>query len=325
VERQIEKSKSVPLFEPPAGLIYHYTGQSGLLGILKDRQIWASHLRFLNDTQEYYAGRSFLERVVAVMRATGQADEQASEMVEKLLTNLDGHDIYTASFADEDAADSLDLWRGYARTVPGYSLGFVSESLREALVTTVTNRPRLSLLGRVHYIPGLGEQYRVEQPLLGLAVSLKDVILELKKTDIHNLTSKDKVLEQFVLEVYTASRGYARIEMMMAFLLPLLKHEGFANEREYRLVHVRVSDKGNEHRKDIGFHPGQSSIVPHVTISLPGEDLAIQRIVVGPCPDPSWAVRAVEMLLERHSIKVRRNDDDIGVKVVPSKIPYRNW
>jgi hypothetical protein len=33
-------------------LLYHYTNQMGLLGILKDKCIWATHLRYLNDTSE---------------------------------------------------------------------------------------------------------------------------------------------------------------------------------------------------------------------------------------------------------------------------------
>jgi transcriptional regulator CtsR len=37
------------------------------------------------------------------------------------------------------------------------------------------------------------------------------------------------------------------------------------------------------------------------------------------------AAKAVEMLLERNGISIKRNDCPDGVDVVPSKIPYRNW
>jgi hypothetical protein len=33
-------------------LLYHYTTQHGLLGILKQKCIWATHIRYLNDTSE---------------------------------------------------------------------------------------------------------------------------------------------------------------------------------------------------------------------------------------------------------------------------------
>lgn len=44
---------NVPGEEPKEPeLLYHYTTQEGLLGILKDRCIWATHIRYLNDTSE---------------------------------------------------------------------------------------------------------------------------------------------------------------------------------------------------------------------------------------------------------------------------------
>jgi len=38
----------------PDGLLYHYTTPEGLLGILgdKDKKIWATHYRYLNDASE---------------------------------------------------------------------------------------------------------------------------------------------------------------------------------------------------------------------------------------------------------------------------------
>jgi hypothetical protein len=117
----------------------------------------------------------------------------------------------------------------------------------------------------------------------------------------------------------------ARYDLLLAHLLPLLKHEGFSAEQEHRIVQVRMPDNDFEHCTDLGFHAGRSSIIPHVEIGLPAGDFGIHRIVVGPCPDPSWAVRAVEMLLTKNKIKIRRGGDEMGVEVVSSKIPYRNW
>ena len=91
---------------------------------------------------------------------------------------------------------------------------------------------------------------------------------------------------------------------MLAFLLPLLKHEGFSSEQEYRIVQVRADHDGTGHGTDVDSHAGQSSLVPHVGIPLPMPDYAIVRIVVGPCPDPEWAARAEKMPLERHDIGV---------------------
>jgi hypothetical protein len=37
----------------PKNPLYHYTTQTGLLGIIKDRQIWATHTQYLNDRREF--------------------------------------------------------------------------------------------------------------------------------------------------------------------------------------------------------------------------------------------------------------------------------
>ncbi len=37
-------------------LLYHYTTQKGLLGILHERCIWATHIRYLNDASEFKHG-----------------------------------------------------------------------------------------------------------------------------------------------------------------------------------------------------------------------------------------------------------------------------
>src|SRR4029077_713313 len=40
------------LEEKPNKPLYHYTTQSGLLGIVGQKEIWATHTQYLNDTRE---------------------------------------------------------------------------------------------------------------------------------------------------------------------------------------------------------------------------------------------------------------------------------
>jgi hypothetical protein len=37
----------------PPGILYHYTTQTGLLGIITSGEIWASHTQYLNDVREF--------------------------------------------------------------------------------------------------------------------------------------------------------------------------------------------------------------------------------------------------------------------------------
>ena len=42
--------------------LYHYTSRKGFLGIIKTKQIWASHIRFMNDLKEQILALEILER-----------------------------------------------------------------------------------------------------------------------------------------------------------------------------------------------------------------------------------------------------------------------
>jgi len=38
--------------------IYHYTSPEALTGIVRDKQLWATNIRYLNDSQEFVYTRS---------------------------------------------------------------------------------------------------------------------------------------------------------------------------------------------------------------------------------------------------------------------------
>lgn len=313
----------------PQGVLYHYTSQQGLLGIIDHGQIWASHIRYLNDTKEYFAGRSFIERIASVMKELDHADDEAAKTVEDTLRLIDTLDIYVTSFSRAEEGDSLNMWRAYARTLPGFSIGFDAKSLGMFLHTARNGdrvvRPEISGLFGVEYVPELGDSPRIKREILWLAQLVRSIIIKLKKANFDPALLRGLSVEKMVSEIKLSMSEYTKSAIILAILLPLLKHEGFSGEQENRLVRLRAKEDGFEHCSDIGFHPGRSSIVPHLAIDLPPVDLGIRKIVVGPCPDPDWAVHAVEMLLTKKKIKVRRNPLAGGVEVVPSRIPYRNW
>ena len=57
-------------------VLYHYTSPSGLAGIVERTQLWATDVRFLNDSQELkYAGHDFL----SILAARQTEDQWVSE------------------------------------------------------------------------------------------------------------------------------------------------------------------------------------------------------------------------------------------------------
>src|SRR5712671_6860096 len=48
----------------PPRLLYHYTSADGLLGMLEGRQLWATNVRFMNDTSELGYGIGLVREVL---------------------------------------------------------------------------------------------------------------------------------------------------------------------------------------------------------------------------------------------------------------------
>lgn len=104
-------------------LIYHYTTISGLIGIISNKELWASDCRFLNDGAELsYARDIFMEEVkkLNLPPIEGGGYRLPGD-------SLDYFQMYIACFCED--GDLLSQWRGYG-TNQGYSLGFDIDELR---------------------------------------------------------------------------------------------------------------------------------------------------------------------------------------------------
>ena len=47
--------------DPLPDRLYHYTDAGGLYGILKDKNLWATHAAYLNDSREFLYGMDLIE------------------------------------------------------------------------------------------------------------------------------------------------------------------------------------------------------------------------------------------------------------------------
>jgi hypothetical protein len=57
------------LYRQPPDILYHYTTQPGLLGIIRTQEIWASHTQYLNDAREF-------RHAIAVVEDEGRVKPQ---------------------------------------------------------------------------------------------------------------------------------------------------------------------------------------------------------------------------------------------------------
>lgn len=90
---------------------YHYTDAETALKILTKKELWMTHISYLNDTQEGKDLPKFLLPRID------------NPEIHKILDYIDSHyESYVCSFSKN--GDLLSQWRGYCPNGDGYSIGF---------------------------------------------------------------------------------------------------------------------------------------------------------------------------------------------------------
>lgn len=270
----------------PAGRLYHYTTQAGLLGIVTSRQIWATGIQYLNDTTEYgyaielirevSAGRKFLCASIA-------PDPISALMDGKWPGETEG--LFVTSFSE--LPDQLSQWRAYSRGGNGFSLGFDWGAFAPALAHLPFS------LSPCVYDP------TIQRQLIGELLA-PHLCPDSRPPDIDPVTALNKLMS-FLSEVIIVA--------------PMFKHPAFAEEREWRLVSAPLPAG----HKGLGFREGRSTLVPYVPFPLegPGLPFSLAEVVVGPTPHPKLSLRAVATLLAQAGLA--------NITVRGSAVPFRDW
>ena len=111
----------------PGEQVYHYTGLEGLTGVLGSKHLWATDIRYLNDTTEATFGKQRLDQLLAEDNTHGFPVPEALKVFRRIWRNFRlTRRPFVACFCS--APDLLSQWRGYGKL--GYSIGFEKEALR---------------------------------------------------------------------------------------------------------------------------------------------------------------------------------------------------
>jgi len=275
------------LSQKPPETLYHYTTHNGLLGIIKNKEIWATHTQYLNDQQEYLHALNLVHNEIdVIMRKSNNAKHKLllKDMDEDVYGN-ESMNICVCSFSE--VGDSLPQWRAYSGTSSGYAIGFSGELLSNL------KQEKKFYLAKCLYA-------KLEQRALIRALV-------------------EEVLEENIRGVPWADKDHIPIGGNLCAYLhryaPILKNSSFKYEREWRIISRPLSCKGTK----FDFRHGNSMLIPYYKFSLFNTDVPFQlkKIVVGPTPHPEQARKAVSSFLVRHGLR--------NVPVVNSKVPYRNW
>ncbi|MEX0827841.1 MAG: DUF2971 domain-containing protein, partial [Haliea sp.] len=115
----------------PPPIIYHYTSDAGLRGILESGTLWLTDIFNLNDPSELSHGLSHAVKILDSMAASGPLEsklftEQLGAFVTQGGVQAAAH-FFVCSFSAD--GDDLGQWRAYADNGCGYVLGFDARCL----------------------------------------------------------------------------------------------------------------------------------------------------------------------------------------------------
>ncbi len=283
----------------PTKTLYHYTSQSGLLGIINSNKIWASHLLYLNDSTEFKYATDLMRKTIhslpdsTLPKIAKDAFTELSQDLENIVAEQFG--VYVFSLSED--GDLLSQWRGYCPENFGFSIGFNQDVIKNILTD-----PNVKL-GQCIYDPELHD---------GIIFQiLKKVIEETNRLakELGEVKDPDKEAEK--LEVFQAKiiRTFAR---PLKIIAPLLKSETFKEEREWRLIlFANNSNNFMKHRE------GNNCLIPYTEIPIfkDGEDKIFDEIIVGPNAHAELTKSSVKSYVKAQRIKVER--------IRNSNIPYR--
>jgi hypothetical protein len=280
----------------PEPIVYHYTNDVGLRGILESGCLWLTNIFSLNDPSELRHGLSRAHRILNQKAATGPEE---SRLFARLFASLDKGIRRSAHYficSLSEHRDDLGQWRAYADDGRGYALGFDTNALEVPFARnhkTLTSEPGTFLL------------------------TYDDSVLD----DIHRrLIDKmfaliprahERCLPDEVKKAYMAQLATELASRVLHAVL-FFKHEAYSNEQEYRFLEVHRADAPPPHK----LRSRPNSLIRYREFDWKSTPrAALKEILVGPASDPWKAIRFAQDCVDEFGMG--------KVQIVRSEIPYR--
>ncbi|USV99900.1 DUF2971 domain-containing protein [Pseudomonas pergaminensis] len=287
-------------------ILYHYTSQQGLLGVLDSKSIWATNTHYLNDPTEFVHALSFA-RAMASHSYEDDYWETFGFMLHGHLNKMDEQDLYVSSFSEKP--DLLSQWRGYCPGGSGYCIGF-----DQRLVAEYCEERGIRLEKCL---------YKHEDQAGAVATIIsagRDCFPSVPHSveEFFSLPTEEKLDCMFAIKDRLngdlkpeADRVLNTICNLLLELAPLFKHEGFHEEAEWRII-------SNKPDHQVRFRTGPSYVIPYISIDLlNAKPDVLKKLIVGPNPNQARAAKAAELLVKQYGY-----DKSI---VTCSDIPFNNW
>jgi len=268
--------------ETPQERLYHYTSFSGLLGIVGIRALWASDIRYMNDSSELKHTADLLRTEISRRLGAGHGRhhlfDQFLDWFTYRITN--GHMLFASSFRAN--GNLLSQWRGYSRLGKGVSLGFSPDYILRCA------GHHSFQIGRCIY--DCEQQKQLIRRVVDAVESLAEA---------HGLDGDGRSNESSYLSIFQL------IESDLLRIAAILKHPSFREEEEWRIVSPVVTDYL---AAPVLFREGTSMLVPYIQFQLMAENdspICLDHMFLGPTPNITISMNSLTMFLAKNGIQPR--------------------
>lgn len=283
---------------PPPPIIYHYTNDVGLRGIIESGNLWFTDIFSLNDPTELKHG---IKPAIDLLRTKSQPDRPE---IEQFTLNIDAiargaieqsAHYFTCSFSG--VGDELGQWRAYADNGHGYAIGFDTRVLEQAFAKVIAGPGHMTF--PVHY---------GEEKIRAIHSKIIEEILPLISMP------RGRGLKSLIMNGYMSDLSISlSVPIIRAALF--FKHLAYQNEQEYRFMQIIAA---GQEISDLKYRHNPYSLTRYREFNwravAPG---SLKEIIVGPAADSRKAFQFANDCLRAF----QREPGSISIK--QSDIPYR--
>jgi hypothetical protein len=289
---------------------YHYCDADAFLSIIKNKELWLSDLRNVNDPHELKSAPVIIKQKFESVFPTSKY---------KYPIDLDSPSSTFFSLSLSKEADLLSQWRAYSRNGTGFQIGIDVDALKACNLTHKTGVP-------VNYRGAVGV------PLF----EVSEVLYEEEEFSTLIENKLKRFLKEYQVPFESESRG---LKLSDVFLIEdlikdrcLLKHRFYEEEKEVRVfLHMDYQwiEETDFYRNSSlkgplpQFRVNNIGLIPYVAISIFNTELdiqAVKSIKLG--PNNNSRIEDVDMFLKingfkdvhvSRSVSVRRSQVDAPI------------
>jgi hypothetical protein len=282
-----------PEYQPLSGLLHHYTSFSAFSSILKSRSLWATNIRYLEDSSESELGLARIRQVAEEARetSTGIDAEFLTYVIEWLSRpRSESASVYVLSFSKDH--NKWGQWKSFTTYGQGICLSINSVLL-------------------VRNMQAQGWTFQ-----------------NCRYHGVSQLTWADAILSRMRREAVTNDSGVEErrregFDTIFRTCLPdllqvaaTIKHGAFVDESEVRFISpmIDIGDKRVSYRT----RTGRKTHIPYVEFRLADDEgnVSIEEVMVGPGPEQDLVQSSVMTNLKENAVRA-------PWRVTLSDIPYR--